>query len=156
MRLTLIALLLAGVAGCGTQPATDGGRDEEPALSFEETLNAAEQGDAEAKFKLGRIYHRGDDVRKDLVEAAKWYRKAAEQGDASGQVELGRMYYHGEGVPEDDVEACAWYSVAATNGDSYAKKSLPKAKARLTPEQLAAAQKRATELIEQLNANKAK
>ena len=31
MRLTLIPLLLAGVAGYGTQPATDGGRDQERA-----------------------------------------------------------------------------------------------------------------------------
>lgn len=156
MRLRLIALLLAGVAGCGTQPATDGGRDEEPALSFEETLNAAEQGNADAQLALSHLYYHGRGVPKDLVEAAKWYRKAAEQGDASAQHTLGGVYHRGDGVPKDDVEACAWCSVAATNGDSYARKYLPKAKARLAPEQLVAAQKRATELIEQLSANKGK
>ena len=58
--------------------------------------------------------------------------------------------------PEDYVEAYAWWSVAATNGDERAKKNLPEAKADLTPEQLAAAEHRATELTEQINANKAK
>ena len=84
MRLTLIALLLTGVVGCGTQPATDGGRDEEPALSFEETLNAAEQGNADAQFALGHLYYHGRGVPKDLVEAAP---KEVKKGVAKKEAE---------------------------------------------------------------------
>ena len=129
---------------------------------FEATLKAAEQGNAEAKFKLGLMYYDGDGVPQDYAEAMKWYRKAAEQGHAYAQNQLGAMYNDGDGVPKDDVEAYAWLSlsVAQTNGDEDMKeelgKGLPELKAALTPEQLAAAEKRIEELTEQINANKAK
>ncbi len=102
------------------------------------------------------MYGRGTGVPKDDVEAVKWFRKAAEQGEAPAQWNLGVMYTFGKGVPEDYVEACAWLSIAATNGHEGAKEFLPQVKVGLTPEQLTAAEKRATELLEQINANKAK
>ena len=181
MRLTLIALLLAGVVGCGPTQS-----------SFEAARELAEQGDADAQAKLGRMYTTGEGVPQDYVEAAKWWRKAAEQGDAHAQYGLGLMYANGHGVPKDDTEALKWYrkaaeqgdaeaqsslsgmyffgigvpqdyveayawtSVAATNGGIAAKEGLPVAKAKLTPDQLAAAEKRIEELTEQINANKAK
>ena len=40
----------------------------------------AEAGDAEAQYKLGMSYLRGDGVEKDLVEAARWFQRAAEGG----------------------------------------------------------------------------
>ena len=54
------------------------------------------------------------------------------------------------------VEAYAWFSIVAANGDKTAKESSAEAKAQLTPEQLAEAQKRVTQLSEQINANKDK
>ena len=117
MRLTLIALLLAGVVGCDSMP---------------QGLSAS----AQAVFRR------------------------AQQGDADAQYNLGVMYDDGEGVPKDEVEAYAWYSLAATNGDELMKEqlneALPRMKAALAPEQLIAAEKRAAELTEQINANKAK
>ena len=41
---------------------------------------AAEQGDAEAQYKLGGCYLDGEGVARDKTEALKWWRKAAEQG----------------------------------------------------------------------------
>lgn len=41
---------------------------------------AAEGGDAQAPYRLGVRYYKGDGVAQDKAEAAKWYRKAAEQG----------------------------------------------------------------------------
>jgi hypothetical protein len=64
------------------------------------------------------------------------------------------MHRIGIGVPRNDIEAYARYSVAAATGPRYATK--PLAIATLTPDQLAVAQKRAAELTEQINANKAK
>ena len=185
MRLTLIALLLAGVVGCDPTP-------EELALELDATLKAAEQGDAEAQFNLGLMYDDGKGVPHDNTESVKWFRKAAEQGYAKAQHRLGFAYLIGQGVPKNDVEGVKWYrkaaeqgyalalrslgsvydlgrgvpqnkveayalfSVAATNGDGYAKNRLPKAKAELAPEQLVAAEKRIEELTEEINANKAK
>ena len=62
---------------------------------------AAEQGDAEAQYNLGKCYDNGDGVKEDKKEAAKWYRKAAEQGDAEAQYNLGCCYDNGDGVKED-------------------------------------------------------
>ena len=46
------------------------------AQSFKE---AAEQGDAEAQFQMGRSYYYGDDgVTQDYAKAVEWYRKAAD------------------------------------------------------------------------------
>ncbi len=46
---------------------------------------AAEQGDADAQFYMGEIYHKGKAVEADLEKAAEWYRKAAEQGDQAAK-----------------------------------------------------------------------
>jgi Sel1 repeat len=40
----------------------------------------AEQGDASAQHFLGKMYESGEGVRRDPVEAAKWFRLAADQG----------------------------------------------------------------------------
>ena len=59
---------------------------------IEQLRKAAEQGDAETQFSLGRIYSLGRGVPWDSKEAAKWYRQAAEQGHARAQIMLGHMY----------------------------------------------------------------
>jgi len=41
---------------------------------FRETLQAAERGNAQAQFSLGRMYDNGQGVRQDYAEAVKWYR----------------------------------------------------------------------------------
>ena len=154
MRLTLIALLLAG---CGSELADEPGRPiEESALELDATLLFAQEGDAEAQYNLGLMYANGEGVPQDYAEAVKWYFKAAEQGYARAQYGLGFMYTNGNGVPHNYVAAYAWMSVAATNGNEDAKEFLSKAKAELTREQLTAAQRRAAELYKQINANKAK
>jgi len=118
------------------------------------TRDAAEQGRAKAQHNLGNKYRHGEGVARDYAEAAKWYRKAAEQGLAVAQYNLGLMHASGIGVPRNDIESYVWFLVAAATGHRRAKKSL--AKVQLTPEQLATAEERAAELLEQINANKAK
>ena len=46
---------------------------------------AARQGDAAAYYRLGRAFHLGDGVDKDLVEALRWYLRAAK--DARGRLQ---------------------------------------------------------------------
>jgi TPR repeat protein len=118
---------------------------------------AAEQGDADAQSNLAFAYSSGRGVPEDDAEAVKWWLKAAEQGHATAQTNLGVMYDIGAGVPEDDVEAYAWYSVVATDVEQRgAVNKRDEIKRGLTPDQLTAAQKRAAELFNQINANKAK
>lgn len=85
--------------------------------SFQETLEAAEQGNVFAQYSLAVMYHNGKGVPQDYKAAVKWYRKAAEQGYAFAQLNLGVMYYKGQGVPQDYKAAYAWFNIAAAQGD---------------------------------------
>ncbi len=49
---------------------------------------AANQGDADAQYSLGRLYENGTGVPKDTAQAAAWYRKAADQGHADAKQRL--------------------------------------------------------------------
>ncbi|MCD8070178.1 MAG: hypothetical protein LUE08_02175 [Akkermansiaceae bacterium] len=61
---------------------------------MEEELNAAlyqeaaEQGNAEAQYRLGECYAEGEGVEKDVKEAVRWWRKAADQGHAEARMAL--------------------------------------------------------------------
>jgi TPR repeat protein len=81
----------------------------------------AEQGDAEAQFKLAGMYYQGKGVPRDYGQAVIWIRKAADQGFADAQVKLGFMYFAGKGVPQDDGQAVAWYRKAAEQGHADAQ-----------------------------------
>ena len=74
---------------------------------------AAEQGDAEAQYRLGLAHAEGKGAPQDHRAAAKWYRLAAEQGHAGAQFQLGGSYVFGKGVPQDYSEAVKWYRLAA-------------------------------------------
>ena len=74
---------------------------------------AAEQGVAEAQYKLGRCYRNGRGVTQSYTEAAKWFRKAAEQGYTKAQYNLGACYAKGDGVAQSYNEAVKWYRMAA-------------------------------------------
>jgi len=102
---------------------------------------AAEQGNAEAQLQLGGIYYYANGVTRDVAEAAKWYRLAAEQGYAEAQHGLGDCYYNGKGVPQDEVLAYMWYNLAAASGFETAKSLRELISVRMTPEQIAEAQK---------------
>ena len=107
---------------------------------------AAEQGDAAAQSCLGRCYQEGIGVPKDYSEAARWYRKAAEQGDDHAQSCLGLFYATGEGVPRDIVESYKWLNiVAASRGRVGERKILQIIEAKMTPAQIAEAQRLSSE-----------
>jgi TPR repeat protein len=80
---------------------------------------AAEQGNIDGQFNLGRMYEKGLGVKQDYTEAVNWYRKAADQGDVDGQFILGALYEQGLGVKQDYTEAVNWYRKAADQGDVY-------------------------------------
>ena len=75
----------------------------------------------------------------------KWYPKAAEQGNASAQGNLGRMYGSGNGVLQDNVYAHMWFNIASSNGNEMARSNRDIVAERMTPDQLAEAQRLASE-----------
>jgi len=84
----------------------------------------AEKGDVRALCWLGFMYQKGEGIKKNFAEAAKWYRKAAELGCERAAHKLGHMYEIGEGVPLDIAEAAKWYRVAAEQGNASAQEDL--------------------------------
>jgi TPR repeat protein len=78
----------------------------------------AEQGEANAQFKLARMFYLGKGVPQDYTEAVRWYRKAADQGYAKAQFNLSDMYRQGKGVPQDYAESFRWCRKAAEQGDT--------------------------------------
>ena len=82
---------------------------------------AAEQGNSEAQYNLGRIYRYGHGVAQDYKEAVKWYQLAAEQGNAEAQYNFGRMYRYGQGVEKNFDEACRLNKLASDQGNVIAQ-----------------------------------
>jgi TPR repeat protein len=77
---------------------------------------------------------------------------SAEHGDATAQYNLAVMYDTGRGVLQDYVTAHKWYNLAAShyatweaNIGASATRSRDRLTARMTPEQIAEAQKMARE-----------
>jgi tRNA A-37 threonylcarbamoyl transferase component Bud32 len=109
---------------------------------------AAEQGQGESQFSMGLRYQLGQSVAKDDKEAARWFKLAADQGIGAAAEALANQYSKGESVPQDLVEGYKWAVVAArlpdpNNGDATRRDLEDK----LTPDQLAEAQRRAREFV---------
>ena len=83
----------------------DEGKYNEAAEWFEK---AANQGYAEAQYKLGVCYDKGLGVGQSYEKAAYWFKKAANQGYAYAQFYLGVCYEKGLGVKKDLQKAKFW------------------------------------------------
>ena len=117
------------------------------ATALREWTPLAKQGNADAQFNLGAMYHEGQGVIQDYKTAVKWYTLAAEQGDFRAQFNLGLMYAKGEGVIKDKVYAHMWWNIAASNGHEDGGKLRDSVAKSMTPADISAAQTLARECI---------
>ncbi len=157
MLLALVVVLVAVPACTGLQAGKDAKAGEktkagkEPidrgdyATALKEWRPLAEQGEARAQTNLGVMYRLGEGVPQDNTEAVRWYRRAAEQGHTKAQFKLCAMYFMGRGVPQDDVQAHMWLNLAAAPGHELARKIRDNLAEKMTPAQLADAQRLARE-----------
>jgi len=99
----------------------DGFQSKAQNEGIEDWLAKAEKGDAEAQFKLGVCYEKGQGVMTNCEEAVRWYRMAAEKGNAQAQCNLGDCYAYGRGVAKDGKEAVSWYRMAAVQENAEAQ-----------------------------------
>lgn len=100
----------------------------------------AEQGHAQARFRLGCLYAFGQGVPEDHAMARRLYRLAAEQGDADAQNNLGGMYAEGMGVERDLVQAYMWFEIAAGIGHAMAMSNRAFVAAAMGADQIARAE----------------
>ncbi len=115
---------------------------------------AAEQGDARAQNNLGVCYDHGEGVAQDFAQAVSWFRKAVEQNYVMAQVNLGNCYNFGRGVPKDEIEAHAYWNLVVL-AQKDARWKLAELEKKLSAEQIAAAQRRAKELQQEIEAKMA-
>jgi TPR repeat protein len=70
----------------------------------------AEQGDANAQFNLGLMYHSGLQVPFNEKKAVYWYKRAADGGNHLAQEYMAVGYQEGWfGLPHDQAKAHYWY-----------------------------------------------
>lgn len=118
---------------------------ENPVQAVALYQKAAGQGHAAAQYSLGRMYAAGSGVRQDYAEALRWFQKAAGQNYALAQNRIGVMYEKGQGVARDPVEAYKWYFLASRQNENvFAVANCEVLSRRMTSDQIAEGQKRAT------------
>ena len=116
--LTALILSAALVTGCGrkTNPDLERGLAAYRAGDFRSASEffskAAEQGDAEAQYRLAACYAQGTGVAADKDLSLRWLLKAAEQGHSKAQCMLAFCYEQGNGVAADPDEARKWIGKA--------------------------------------------
>lgn len=92
--------------------------------AFEWFQLAANQGAAEAQYKLGEYYEHGVNDWTDLKAAFEWYTKAADQGYVAAIYNLGNFYEKGIATRKNKKKAFELYHRAATAGNGEAQYSL--------------------------------
>lgn len=77
---------------------------------------AAEAGDVEAQFLIGRMYARGEGVPQILSSAARWFAKSAEGGHALARFNYAMFLERGEATSDDPHAARGLLTQAAKQG----------------------------------------
>ena len=82
--------------------------------------------------------------------ALYWFSQAAEQRDALAFAKLGQMYAQGQGVLQD-YQARMWYNLSAAHGEKRSAEARDALAQRMTPAQIAEAQRLAREWKPRMN-----
>lgn len=72
-------------------------------------MTAAENGNPDAQYELGRCYENGRGISQSLADAAAWFAKAADKKHALAQYRLAQCYETGRGVTLDLMKATDLY-----------------------------------------------
>jgi TPR repeat protein len=103
-------------------------------FSYAESVAAGPLEDADAALK-----------RRNYPTAVRLILPLAEQGNADAQYNLGVLYDNGLGLPQDKVRAYMWFNLSAAQGREGAAAFRDLIAGRMTPTQIAVAQKLARE-----------
>jgi len=147
----VLALALFGTKAAGPlEDAESAFHRGDYAAAVQIFRSLAEGGDAGAQYSLGWMYATGEGIPRNDKQALFWFRKAAEQGNIKAQSAIAGMYSFGVGVPTDYVLAYMWANVAAARERNAARHDMDvklrdDAAARMTPDQIAEAQRLASE-----------
>ena len=107
---------------------------------------AAELGNVDALYGLGKLYLRKDFEGYDPAKAAEYLEKAAKQDHSYAQYLLGKLLLRGEDIPQDCDAAIQWLEKSAEQDNQYAQYLL--GKILLRGDGVETDPKRALELLE--------
>ena len=120
-----IARMEQEAAGDASMPVRGRGRNRRGPQAAERRrdeagwIQAAETGDAEARYQLAQMYAHGYGVEADPQKAQEWYRAAAQQNHLAAQLALALLLERSA-----DSESIHWYQRAAAQGDAQAQFAL--------------------------------
>ena len=107
---------------------------------------AAELGNVDALYGLGKLYLRKDFEGYDPAKAAEYLEEAAKQEHSYAQYLLGKLLLRGEDIPQDLEAAIQWLEKSAEQDNQYAQYLL--GKILLRGDGVEADPKQAVELLE--------
>lgn len=83
-------------------------------------IDSAHLGCDVAKYRLGKMFLRGEDVTKNIDYALVWLEDAVSDGNQYAEYLLGKLLYRGEIIPQDLERAVAYLEKAAAQDNPYA------------------------------------
>ena len=70
-------------------------------------------GDADAQYRVGKLYLDDEELGDNPLQSARWLSLAARKGHAGAQAQLGEMLFNGEGIEANPVEGLMWLTIAS-------------------------------------------
>lgn len=121
LALAAILAMVAARAQADLLDALQAYREGNYLLALDEFRTLALNGDADAQFRLGDMYAKGEGVTQDFKQAFDWYLKAASHDEPRAQLAVAQAYEQGRGVAQDSKRAATWYLMAAEHGNPRAE-----------------------------------
>jgi len=107
-----------------TELADEAYNEDELQLARRLWTELAEQGVADAEYKLGMVYDTGIGLERNAERAVYWYQRAAGKGHVHAQHNLAVAYANGDGVGLDYQQALHWWQRAAAAGNADSQYNL--------------------------------
>ena len=104
----------------------DGDRYD-PKKAVEYLTRSAKQGYTVAKYMLGKLYLRGEDVPKQMLHVLHWLESAVQDDNQYAEYLLGKTFLQGEDIERDTERAESLLRRSAEQGNKYAAYTLGKA-----------------------------
>ena len=99
----------------------------DPKKAVEYLTKSAKQGYTVAKYMLGKLYLRGEDVPKQMLHALHWLESAVKDDNQYAAYLLGKTFLKGEDIERDTERAESLLQRSAEQGNKYAAYTLGKA-----------------------------
>lgn len=98
----------------------------DPNTAVELLIGAAELGCGVAKYRLGKMFLRGEDVPKNIEYALRWLEESVSEGNQYASYTLGKTLLDGELLLQDIPEAIRLLTVSAEKGFAAAQYQMGK------------------------------